>query len=59
MIGSSTEKVLWSILSSVVFGAFALGFYDPSVRPQVIDFAKIALGGVLTAVSATVASKVK
>jgi hypothetical protein len=55
----STEKFLWLLLSSVVFGAFALGFYDPTVRPQVLDFAKIALGAVLTAMSATIGTRAK
>ena len=59
MFVPSTERFLWMLLSSVVFGAFALGFYDPTVRPQVLDFAKVALGAVLTAMSATIATKAK
>ena len=41
------EKYLWVSLLSLVVGVFALGFYDPILRPQVLDFAKVALGGVL------------
>ena len=41
------EQYLWVSLCLLVVGVFALGFYDPALRPQVLDFAKIALGGVL------------
>ena len=41
------EKYLWLSLCLLVFGVFALGFLDPELHPQVLDFAKVALGGVL------------
>jgi hypothetical protein len=41
------EKYLWSALCLLVVGVFALGFSDPTLKPQVLDFAKFALGGVL------------
>jgi hypothetical protein len=57
MLFSNMEKFLWVLLSSLVVGVFALGFYDPTLRPQVLDFAKIALGAVLTAMTTTVATR--
>jgi hypothetical protein len=51
------EVFLWVLLSSLVCGVFLLGFYDPTLRPQVLDFAKIALGAVLTAMTTTAATK--
>ena len=53
------EKFLCILLFSLVVFVLGLGYYDPASRPAVIDFAKIALGGVLTAMSATVAQKVR
>jgi uncharacterized membrane protein YjgN (DUF898 family) len=41
------EKYLWLSLSLLVIGVFSLGYSDPALRPQVLDFAKVALGGVL------------
>jgi hypothetical protein len=41
------EKYLWLSLCLLVVGVFSLGFYDPTLRPEVLDFAKVALGGVL------------
>ena len=55
----NTEKFLWVVLSSVVLGVFVLGFSDPTLRPQVLDFAKVALGAVLTAMTATINAKPK
>jgi hypothetical protein len=49
---SFVEKFLCSLLFSVVLGVFVLAAYDPSIRPQVLDFAKIALGAILTAMPA-------
>ena len=53
------EKILCYLLSLLVVFVLVLGFYDPSIRPAVIDFAKVALGGILTAISATVATKLR
>jgi hypothetical protein len=41
------EQYLWLSLCLLVVGVFSLGFYDPELRPEVLDFAKVALGGVL------------
>jgi hypothetical protein len=41
------EQYLWLSLCLLAVGVFALGFYDPSLRHEVFDFAKVALGGVL------------
>ncbi len=41
------DKYLWSLLFSVVAGVFLLGYFDPTLRPEVLDFAKVALGGIL------------
>ena len=41
------EQYLWLSLCLLVLGVFVLGICDPSLRPQVLDFAKIALGGIL------------
>jgi hypothetical protein len=41
------EKYLWLSLCLLVVGVFSLGFYDPDLLPEVLDFAKVALGGVL------------
>jgi hypothetical protein len=41
------DRYLWFLLCSVVAGVFSLGFYDPTLRPEVLDFAKVALGGIL------------
>jgi hypothetical protein len=49
---SSTEKFLCSLLFLVVFGVLVLAVCDPTVRPQALDFAKIALGAILTAMPA-------
>jgi formate hydrogenlyase subunit 4 len=59
MLFPNWEKFLWVLLSSVVVAVFLLGFYDPTLRPQVLDFAKVALGAILTAVTATVTAKSK
>jgi hypothetical protein len=59
MLFPGMERFLWLLLSSLVVGVFALGFYDPTLRPQVLDFAKIALGAVLTAMTSTVAMRQK
>jgi hypothetical protein len=53
------EKSLCILLSSLVFFVLGLGFYDPTTRPAVIDFAKVALGGILTAITTTVAAKLR
>jgi hypothetical protein len=53
------ERFLCILLFSLVVFVLGLGYYDPGSRPAVIDFAKIALGGVLTAMSATIAQKVR
>jgi hypothetical protein len=53
------EKFLCFLLVSVVASVCLLGFFDPSTRPAVLDFAKVALGGILTAISATTATKLK
>jgi hypothetical protein len=53
------EKLLCILLSSLVVFVLGLGYYDPISRPAVIDFAKVALGGILTAISATVATRLK
>jgi hypothetical protein len=50
------DRYLWLSLSLLVIGVFALGFYDPELRPQVLDFAKVALGGVLGLLTAKVNS---
>jgi hypothetical protein len=41
------EQYLWLSLCLLVFGVSALGICDPAMRPQVMDFFKIALGGIL------------
>jgi hypothetical protein len=41
------EQYLWLSLLLLVLGVFVLGICDQSLRPQVLDFAKIALGGIL------------
>jgi hypothetical protein len=41
------EQYLWLSLCLLVLGVFVLGSLDPALRPQVLDFAKIALGGIL------------
>ena len=46
------EQYLWLFLSLLLVGVFALGFFDPALRPQVLDFAKIALGGILALLTA-------
>jgi len=46
------EQYLWLFLSLLLVGVFALGFFDASLRPQVLDFAKIALGGILALLTA-------
>jgi hypothetical protein len=46
------EQYLWIFLSLLLFGVFALGFSDAALRPQVLDFAKIALGGILALLTA-------
>jgi hypothetical protein len=46
------EQYLWLFLSLLLVGVFALGFSDPALRPQVLDFAKIALGGILALLTA-------
>jgi hypothetical protein len=48
------ERYLWLSLCLLVVGVFSLGFYDPTLRPQVLDFAKVALGGVLGLLTAKV-----
>jgi hypothetical protein len=53
------EKLLCILLFSLVAFVLGLGYYDPVSRPAVIDFAKVALGGILTAISATVATRLK
>ncbi len=53
------EKFLCILLFLLVVFVLRLGYFDPASRPAVIDFAKIALGGVLTAMSATIAQKVR
>ena len=42
-----TDKYLCFFLFWLVVSVFLLGILDPSLRPQVLDFAKVALGGVL------------
>jgi uncharacterized membrane protein YjgN (DUF898 family) len=59
MLFPNMERFLWVLLSSVVVAVFSLGFYDPTLRPQVLDFAKVALGAILTAMSATLAARPK
>lgn len=46
------EQYLWIFLGALLFGVFGLGFYDAQLRPQVLDFAKIALGGILALLTA-------
>lgn len=46
-MSSTTNKNLWFLLYLLVASVLALGFYDQTLRPQVLDFAKVALGGVL------------
>lgn len=46
------EKYLWFYLLSLLWGVFLLAIYDPSLRPEVLDFAKVALGGILTLLTA-------
>jgi hypothetical protein len=46
------EQYLWLFLSLLLVGVFALGFFDAALRPQVLDFAKIALGGILALLTA-------
>jgi hypothetical protein len=53
------EKLLCTLLFLLVVFVLGLGYYDPTSRPAVIDFAKVALGGILTAISATVATRLK
>lgn len=53
------EKFLCILLSSVVVFVLGLGYYDPISRPAVLDFAKVALGGILTAISATAATRLR
>jgi hypothetical protein len=53
------ENLLCFILFLLVSFVLSLGFYDPTTRPAAIDFAKVALGGVLTAVTATVATRLR
>jgi hypothetical protein len=43
----------WLLLYLLVACVFGLGFYDPQLRPQVLDFGKVALGGVLGLITAT------
>jgi hypothetical protein len=52
MIVPRQEQYLWLSLCLLVAGVFSLGFYDPALRPQVLDFAKIALGGILALLTA-------
>jgi hypothetical protein len=59
MSSTYSEKLLWVLLFSLVVGAFSLGFCDPTLRPQVLDFAKVALGGVLTAMTTSAATKAR
>ena len=47
-----TDRYLWFSLLLLVVCVFSLGFYDPSLRPQVMDFAKVALGGILALLTA-------
>jgi hypothetical protein len=49
---NSQEQYLWVSLFSVFFGVFALGFYDSTLRPEVIKFAHTALGGILALLTA-------
>jgi hypothetical protein len=58
-MSSYLEIFLCILLSLLVVFVLALGFCDPTTRPAVIDFAKVALGGVLTAISATVATRLR
>jgi hypothetical protein len=58
-MSSPLEKFLCILLSLLVAFVLVLGFYDPTTRPAAIDFAKVALGGVLTAISANVATRLK
>jgi hypothetical protein len=46
------DILLWILLLSVVFGVFWLGYLDPALRPQVLDFGKVALGGLLGLITA-------
>jgi hypothetical protein len=46
------EQYLWIFLGLLLFGVFGLGVVDEKLRPQVLDFAKIALGGVLALLTA-------
>lgn len=46
------EQYLWIFLGSLLLGVFSLGFCDASLRPQVLDFCKIALGGILALLTA-------
>jgi hypothetical protein len=55
---ASQEKYLWVSLLSLVVGVFVLGFYDPILRPQVLDFAKVALGGILGLLTARVGNRI-
>jgi hypothetical protein len=43
----------WCLLYLLVVCVFGLGFYDPQLRPQAIEFGKVALGGVLALITAT------
>jgi hypothetical protein len=54
---NSFEKFLWVLLFSLVSFVFALAFYDPTIRPQVVTFANVALGAILTAMSANAMKK--
>lgn len=43
---------LWVLLYLLVVFVFALGYFDPDLRPAVLDFGKVALGGVLGLITA-------
>jgi hypothetical protein len=51
MSSNILEKFLCFLLLSVVGFVLVLGYCDPSSRPAVLDFAKVALGGLLTAIT--------
>jgi hypothetical protein len=46
------DYFLWSLLLLLLAGVFALAICDPSLRVQTLDFAKVALGGLLGIITA-------
>lgn len=49
----NADTHLWALLYLLVVSVFALGFYDQNLRPQALEFGKVALGGVLALITAT------